>query len=508
MPIIQDLVLQSDQRRLGLIGAAVFLAAYAFYQHGSENDQDGAYCPTVPYTHPMFGSTEEYKKDPAAFVEKWSAELGPVFRVHIFGRLQTVVSGNYVREILLNNNFSFAEGFRTRFDIRLLTNIPESQIDDKRFREVIVKSLTAQMKKYIPRAVDYLNIGLKEALGDLKEPRVLENLFSTVQHMVAKASASIFVGEHLCKDEDLVETFKNITTEVGSEIRFDNKWLHYFERINQIRMWYSGKHSQRVRNHRRQLMKSMAPEIDRRLQGLAGNDPSWTRPEDILQEIIENYPPPPTCDIDIYNYYANWMIVLIFASVHTTTEHGTIVLYRLLQHPDIIEELLREQNEVLGGSTLFTGEVVRKLVKLDSVCREALRFKNDFFALPHRNVSGGNIALSNGVVIKPGDNVLLNVWSNHRDSNLQRDIHGNHDTFEPFRFVNTDRPATKIGDDYLVFGEGKHACPGRWFALQEIKTIVSALIRDYKITPCGPIKFPTGIDTGIPSGKVMIQRKI
>ena len=48
---------------------------------------------------------------------------------------------------------------------------------------------------------------------------------------------------------------------------------------------------------------------------------------------------------------------------------------------------------------------------------------------------------------------------------------------------------------------------GRWFALQEIKTIVSVLIRDYTLTPCGPIVFPSGTSTGIPSGEVTIQRK-
>jgi cytochrome P450 len=77
-------------------------------------------------------------------------------------------------------------------------------------------------------------------------------------------------------------------------------------------------------------------------------------------------------------------------------------------------------------------------------------------------------------------------------------------TFEPFRFVNQDKNSTKVGEDYVFFGMGKHACPGRWFAVQEIKTILSMLIRDYKISPLGPIVFPTSDYTRIPTGRFKI----
>lgn len=48
---------------------------------------------------------------------------------------------------------------------------------------------------------------------------------------------------------------------------------------------------------------------------------------------------------------------------------------------------------------------------------------------------------------------------------------------------------------------------GRWFAIQEIKTIVSVLIRYYKLTPNGPITFPTHPRMPMPLGQVIIQRR-
>ena len=48
---------------------------------------------------------------------------------------------------------------------------------------------------------------------------------------------------------------------------------------------------------------------------------------------------------------------------------------------------------------------------------------------------------------------------------------------------------------------------GRWFALQEIKTIVSLILRNYTIEASSPVEFPTNALTRIPSGKVIFKRR-
>ncbi|ORZ00401.1 hypothetical protein BCR43DRAFT_485148 [Syncephalastrum racemosum] len=65
----------------------------------------------VSYKFPIIGSTREYRKDPRAFLEKYEAKYGPVYRAHLFGRICTVVSDQYVREVFLNNNFNFEKAF-------------------------------------------------------------------------------------------------------------------------------------------------------------------------------------------------------------------------------------------------------------------------------------------------------------------------------------------------------------------------------------------------------------
>ncbi|KAI9250550.1 cytochrome P450 [Phascolomyces articulosus] len=351
--------------------------------------------------------------------------------------------------------------------------------------------------------------------------------------MVARGSASVFIGQELCQNGQVINILQTMTTDLGAfHPRYNPTWLTGFPWIMKLRMRVIGNYSPQVVQCRRILLEALTPEIDKRRSCASNNDLNWQRPDDMLQELVENATPPP--GQDVYTFIMNQLLFLTFASIHTTTENGTIVLYRLLQNPDVLNELLEEQNDVLrqevfttidpdkqqnGGnpSHVFTADRIKKMTKLDSVCREALRLRSQFYELAHTNVTNQNIVLSNGTVIPPDGDVLINFWHNHHNKKEGKynDVDSKHidvneyddlAEFKPFRYVNTGYPSTKVGDDYLVFGEGKHACPGRWFAMQEIKTIVSVLIRDYDVRAASDIVFPIG-SPGLPFGKVTIVKR-
>ncbi|KAI9248824.1 cytochrome P450 [Phascolomyces articulosus] len=165
------------------------------------------------------------------------------------------------------------------------------------------------------------------------------------------------------------------------------------------------------------------------------------------------------------------MLWLFFPSIAPIDDLISSVLHRILQYPNILSELILEQNQVLGhlspSSTsscsipedCFTTEAIRKLVKLDSVCRESFRANNQYTASDRTNIGSEDMILSNGIAIPSGQNILLNGWINHRDDELQKDNLGNYDTFEPFRHIGTNHTVTKTGNDFLLFGVGRHVCP-------------------------------------------------
>lgn len=104
------------------------------------------------------------------------------------------------------------------------------------------------------------------------------------------------------------------------------------------------------------------------------------------------------------------MTQIIFAALHTTSENGTLALYRLLDNPELFEDLYEEQNRVLEeagfdrsvGPEVFTREILNKFVKMDSLIRETSRLRNEFISLPHMNTGNKTITLSGGAMIRPG----------------------------------------------------------------------------------------------------------
>ena len=74
------------------------------------------------------------------------------------------------------------------------------------------------------------------------------------------------------------------------------------------------------------------------------------------------------------------------------------------------------------------------------------------------------------------------MFVNHLAYVSNPSLHGdNPETFSGFRYVDKD-PFAMVGRTSIAFGLGKHACPGRWFAVNNIKTAMSILIRKYEIS--------------------------
>jgi cytochrome P450 len=104
--------------------------------------------------------------------------------------------------------------------------------------------------------------------------------------------------------------------------------------------------------------------------------------------------------------------------------------------------------------------------------------------------------LSDGQVIPAG--VFLEVPSG--GIHFDEELFPNADKFEPLRFYDMRQSKTKeqshtkaaevvansqfvsVGQSSLSFGYGRHACPGRFFAVNEIKMIMACILLRYEIS--------------------------
>jgi cytochrome P450 len=54
-------------------------------------------------------------------------------------------------------------------------------------------------------------------------------------------------------------------------------------------------------------------------------------------------------------------------------------------------------------------------------------------------------------------------------------------SFKPFQFLSQNLSATKIDSTYVIFGGGRHACPGRFYAVSVMKLFLYNVILKYHV---------------------------
>lgn len=93
-----------------------------------------------------------------------------------------------------------------------------------------------------------------------------------------------------------------------------------------------------------------------------------------------------------------------------------------------------------------------------------------------------NVKLSDGTVIPKGSHVVV-----YNDGSMNPQIFEDPQKFDPYRFLNMRKEPGKENlsqfvsttPNHLGFGHGVHACPGRFFASNEIKIILAHLVMNY-----------------------------
>ncbi|KAF1953041.1 cytochrome P450 [Byssothecium circinans] len=188
----------------------------------------------------------------------------------------------------------------------------------------------------------------------------------------------------------------------------------------------------------------------------------------------------------------NLQLELSVAAIHTTTFALTHLLYDTAAHPKYIPILRDEIKTALaqkGGE--YNKDCISKMVKLDSFMKESQRLHPPGFANFQRLVLK-TFTLSDGTVIPKGVTLNIDGWSRYRDA----ENWANPDQFDGLRFVRLREQSQDRGNhqyvssnsDDVFWGQGRHACPGRFFAANEIKTLFAMFLLEYDIM------FPKGTE--------------
>ena len=190
---------------------------------------------------------------------------------------------------------------------------------------------------------------------------------------------------------------------------------------------------------------------------------------------------------------AHLTLLMAMASVHTTLVRITSVLYDLIAHPQLIEEIRAEiaalsRNDKPADDVHWSQAAYPQLHKLDSVLLESQRL-NPPAVLGVRRFFSESHTFSNGVFVPKGTYVCLPTFNIENDPTLVQNPE-EFDGLRSYRLRQRNRDDaeghvpkdafTSINHSNLGFGYGKGACPGRYFASLMLKVLFVKLLSEYE----------------------------
>ncbi|KAE8373091.1 cytochrome P450 [Aspergillus bertholletiae] len=312
-----------------------------------------------------------------------------------------------------------------------------------------------------------------------------------IPSIVARISSLVFLGEKICRNETWLNVSVNYTIDAFNAARRLRDWPAI---SRQFVHWFMPS-MQKLRQHEKVAAEIIQQEIIKRDLIREGKLPEENSPRthedaiDWFREVAAGRP---------YDE-AIVQIGLSLAAIHTTSNLLTNVMYDLTAHPEYIQPLRDEIKAIINQDGILKKTSLTKMKLMDSVMKESQRINPVSIASLNR-VATEEIELSDGIRIPKG---ARTVMSTH----VMRDeaIYPNAMVYDGFRFYNKRQvPGSEhrhqfvtTSADHLGFGHGVHACPGRFFANNEIKILLAHLLMKYDWKFADHVERPKSILHGI-----------
>lgn len=352
--------------------------------------------------------------------------------------------------------------------------------------DVVRVALTRAFPSRYEDIRDEIQISVREAF-DSEEGWKEIPLFRSMVSVVSRTSNRLFVGLPLCRNQEYLSHLQRFTlgrAKAGNKLQFVPQFLKPLV----------GKLISPMPEAVMGLEPMLGPMIRDRLNKEEAMGSKWPeRPKDLLSWLLD-YAPQEKRNVSDLMFR---IISLNFVSVHTTSITVSNALFDLASHTQYIEPLREEAQEMVGLHG-WTKESVNKMRKLDSFLKESSRMRGIGSVSMSRKVLQ-DFTLSDGTVLPAGCVVNVAARGVHHDSNNYVDPLA----FDGYRFLNL-RDTQEGGDlkyqmvsldhNYLLFGLGRSACPGRFFAVNEAKAIIAHILLNYDIElPQGCTEHPEGM---------------
>jgi cytochrome P450 len=298
--------------------------------------------------------------------------------------------------------------------------------------------------------------------------------YPTFLRFICRTANRFFVGVPLCRNVDYLTAIEGLTIDVTNSAKIINLFPNIMKPL-------VGKSLMMVAKRINAGFRHLAPMVEERLTQ-AKLDPDAPMPNDLITWLME------TATHD-YHFGVRDIVMRIFivnfTSIHTSSMAFTQGIYDLAIHPEYVKEL-REEAESVIGEFGWNKVALQKLRKIDSFLKESHRLNGGTsFVMSRKTLR--DWTLSDGTLLPAGTLIGIAADAMSTSELLFQDAK----TFKPFRFAEMrdgdeefdsfKHHLVVLNTDHIIFGHGKRACPGRFFAANGMKTIFTHILLNYDI---------------------------
>ncbi|EMD34612.1 hypothetical protein CERSUDRAFT_158140 [Gelatoporia subvermispora B] len=405
--------------------------------------------------------------------EGYLKHKGSTFKVPFFDRWMVVISGPTLVEELRrypDDQVSFQLG--TQELLQSKYTLGRQQIEDPYHVDVIREKLTRNLAILLPDVMDEIQHAFNEFISAESNEWIEVNALSVMAQIVARASNRIFVGLPHCRNAQYLKLAINFTRDVNKGRIILNMTPPFLRSIVARTLCPTSTTC-------KMTGRIIAPLVAERQQLQREYGANWVdKPNDMLMWLLDEAEGNETrlCHL------MEMLLLINFAAIHTSSNSVTHALYHLAAQPEYIRPL-REEVETLIGKEGWTKAALMQMWKLDSFMKESQRV-NGINSTSLTRLALKDLHLSDGTHVPAGTVLVAAALPMHGDD----EYYPNAADFDPFRFskMREDGEGTKhqfvsTSVKYISFGHGKHACPGRFFAANELKAMLAYILLNYDV---------------------------
>ncbi|KAJ6460006.1 cytochrome P450 [Mycena sanguinolenta] len=343
----------------------------------------------------------------------------------------------------------------------------------------VMTKLTRNLGQRFPDVYDEVVCAFDEALSlDAAEWKTIP-VMASITDIVARISGRLFVGLPLCREPEYIE----FTIKHTYHVVIARRLIGYVPKF--LRPILGPLISSRKR-HMRQATKLLGALVAERIRMFEESGGDWPdKPNDLVSWLLDVAQPHQRTTSEVIKR----ILIVIMAAIHTTSLTFVHALFDLAANPSCIQPL-REEVEVVIGKQGWTKASLGDMDMIDSFIRESQRINGLVsLSMARKVIHPDGFKFSDGTTLPPGSFVQVPVRAVQHDPDLVSDP----EVFDGFRFFNMRNDSEKFTQymattdpTHLVFGHGKHACPGRFFAATELKAMLAHVLLTYDI------RFETG----------------